>query len=248
MKTIVVDPGHGGNDRANRGYSGKYIEADGNLQFALFLHYYLKDYFNVILTRKEDKTLSLTERGKMAKGADMFLSAHSDAWEKESNGVTIFDSVDLSNETLGAEIGKAIADSMGIKFKGVRERESQKNKGEDYYTVIDVAQDIGCPVVLLLERGFHSNPHEEQLLLNNNIVRESAKAVAEKIKAYYGVSESAETKEITQPIWKYQGLEYLAKNGLLNDLENWKKKIDEPMPVWASGILLAEIHKNLKGE
>lgn len=191
MKTIVIDPGHGGNDRQNIGYSGMYVEADGNLFFSLCLKYFLKDHFNVIPTREKDMTLSLTERANIAieNKADMFISVHSDAWKIESNGVTIFDSVDLNNESIAKAIGEAVAEGMGIKFKGARERESTNYLGEDYYTVIDKAQDAGIPVVLLLERGFHSNPQEEKLFLNNALVRESARLAAEKIKKYYGVEE-----------------------------------------------------------
>lgn len=185
--TLVFDAGHGGKDKYNRGYSERYVEADGNLQFVLFLNYYLKDYFNVVLTRKKDKTMSLTERGRMAKDADMFISFHSDAYTKTSSGVTVFDSVDLDNTLIGEKVGMAVASAMKIRFNGVRERESAKYRGEDYYTVIDVAQDIGCPVVLLVERGFHSNPVEEKKLLDDKIVRESAKSVADVIKHYYGI-------------------------------------------------------------
>ncbi|QZY56727.1 N-acetylmuramoyl-L-alanine amidase [Crassaminicella profunda] len=186
---FVIDPGHGGKDRANKGHSGRYVEADGNLQFALYLRDYLNPYFHVVLTRDKDKTLSLTERGRMAKGADMFLSVHSDAYTSNSSGVTIFDSVDLKNEDIAKNIGKAVADAMGIPFRGSREKESSRHPGEDYYTVIDVAQDGGCPCVLLLERGFHSNPAEEKKLLNANIVQASAEATANAIKKYYKIQE-----------------------------------------------------------
>lgn len=212
---IIIDPGHGGTDRANRGASGNYIEADGNLKFSIYLNECLKDYMNVILTRDKDMTLSLTERGKIAKGADMFISIHSDAYSSTSSGVTIFDSVDLKNEKIGTAIGKACADAMGIPFRGHKEKESEKYPGEDYYTVIDVAQDIGCPCVLLLERGFHTNPNEERLLLDDNVVKNSAKAVAEEIKKYFGVKNEVQPSGVHWAEKHYNSL--IAKGLVINE-------------------------------
>lgn len=237
MKTIVISPGHGGKDRYNIGYSGKYIEADGNLEFSLYLKEELQDFFNVILTREVDKTLSLTERGKIAikNNADMFLSVHSDAWLKTSNGVTIFDSVDLDNTDIANKIGQACADAMGIKFNGHRERQSKKYPGEDYYTVIDVAQDGGVPVVLLLERGFHSNPYEEKLLIDSDIVKKSAIAVANEIKKYYGV---VDTTDVQEKSWEQKlgekAIDNLVAKGLINNPELWKSKDlkNEATPLW----------------
>lgn len=199
--TICLDPGHGGTDRSNRGASGKYVEADGNLQFALFLRDELKNDFNVVMTRTTDTTLGLTARAKVAVNAkaSMFISIHSDAFDNKTSGVKVFDSINLKNEEIAKKIGQATATAMGIKFLGHRERESEKYKGNDYYTVIDVAHDGGVPVVLLLERGFHSNPNEEKLLLDANIVKKSAQAVAREIKTYYGiVSKTVEVKPVVQ--------------------------------------------------
>lgn len=41
--------------------------------------------------------------------------------------------------------------------------------------------------------------------------------------------------------WKYDGLNYLHEIGILNDLDLWKEKIDEPMPVWAVTLLMKRI-------
>lgn len=235
MKTIVIDPGHGGKDRSNRGYSGKYIEADGNLKFSLYLKEELQNCFNVILTREKDETLSLTERGNIAvkNNADMFISVHSNAWTKESNGVIVFDSVDLDNISIANKIGKACADAMGIKFKGCRERKSKKYPNEDYYTVIDVAQDGGIPVVLLLERGYHSNPYEEKLLLDSNIVKNSAVAIANEIKKYYGVDDMSKEKPWQQKLGE-KAIDNLYKKKLIDSPDIWKNKDlkNEATPLW----------------
>ena len=187
MKTIVIDPGHGGNDRANRGKQG-YIEADGNLAFALELRDALQGTYRVLLTRERDKTLSLTERGLFAanNGAFLFCSIHSDARSDPAvSGVTVYESVDLADERLAAVVGRAVADAMGIPFRGVKSRESAKYPGEDYYTVIDVAQDRGVPHILLVERGYHTNPSDERKLMDPDIVRKSAQAMAKAIIEFF---------------------------------------------------------------
>lgn len=43
------------------------------------------------------------------------------------------------------------------------------------------------------------------------------------------------------PAWKFEGIDKLAEMDLLNTPEEWKKKIDEPMPVWACMLILSRI-------
>lgn len=174
---VAIRAGHGGSDRANRGPSG-YVEADGNLVYSKFLVEYLKtdSRFEVNNIRECDITVALSQGPILAAdwNADVYMSIHSDAYSSRSTGVTIFESVDLDNEYLAELVGKAIAEAMAIPFRGVKSKESKKYPGEDYYTDIDKAQDLGIPFVLLIERGFHSNPNEEVKLMDENIVRASA--------------------------------------------------------------------------
>jgi len=184
----ALDAGHGGNDRANKGISGEYIEADGNLEFVLYMKERfdkVKDLFDITLTRSADKSMSLTSRGKMAKGKDFFISIHSDAYNSKAFGVKIFDSVDLKNEEFAKKVANAYAKVIGSVSRGCYERESNKYVGEDYYTVIDSAQDIGCPNVLLLERDFHSNPEIEKKLLDSDLMKKGAYAVVDEYIKYY---------------------------------------------------------------
>ena len=75
MKKIKVflDPGHGGEDRSNRGPTG-YVEADGMLDVCLKLRNELLSTgaFEVKLSRDKDMTVGVRERGQMAAkwGAD----------------------------------------------------------------------------------------------------------------------------------------------------------------------------------
>lgn len=44
-----------------------------------------------------------------------------------------------------------------------------------------------------------------------------------------------------EPAWKFEGIEKLARMGLLNTPDEWIKKINEPMPVWACMLILSRI-------
>lgn len=185
---VAIRAGHGGSDRANRGPTG-YIEADGNLQFALFLEEELKTdpRFEVYNIRKTDVYVPLSQGPILAAEweADVYFAIHSDAFSERSTGVTVYESVDLDNEYLAELVGKAVAEGMAIPFRGVKSKESKKFPGEDYYTDIDKAQDLGIPFVGLIERGFHSNPHEEDKLKDSATVRRSTKKMREALQLFF---------------------------------------------------------------
>lgn len=79
VKTIVIDPGHGGRDPGAIGPTGIY-EKDVTLDIAKRLRDRLADHGNyeVFLTREADETLALRERVEIAKArqADLFISVH----------------------------------------------------------------------------------------------------------------------------------------------------------------------------
>lgn len=186
MFIVTLDPGHGGSDRANRGYSGKYIEADGNLKIALGIRDYFKnhDSIKIYLTRDKDATLSLTKRAQIAAGhkSDLFISIHSDAGPIQAGGVTIFRSMYLPNDQeIGEMIGNAVANAMGISFRGCKTRAGIKYPNKDYYTVIQKSYEYGISHVFLLERGFHTNPNEEKLLLNEKVNQKVIEAISKAI-------------------------------------------------------------------
>ncbi len=79
VHTIVIDPGHGGEDPGAIGPNG-LMEKDITLKIARLLHNRLMDEpgLNVILTRDSDVTLSLKHRVEYAKenDADLLISIH----------------------------------------------------------------------------------------------------------------------------------------------------------------------------
>ena len=94
-RTIVaIDPGHGGFDPGAK--AGKLDEADLVLTFARRLQEMLLSTgrFDVVLTRKDDKFVSLDHRLTRARaaGADVFLSIHADALDQAggASGMVVY--------------------------------------------------------------------------------------------------------------------------------------------------------------
>jgi N-acetylmuramoyl-L-alanine amidase len=86
VKTIVIDPGHGGRDPGAIGANGtkeKYITLDVAIKLRQRLA--ALNVFNVLLTREDDRTLSLPDRVEYAKdnSADLFISIHVNSLTKK---------------------------------------------------------------------------------------------------------------------------------------------------------------------
>jgi len=166
-KTIVLDPGHGGSDRYNRGQNG-YIEADGVLDIALKLKPMLKELgANVILTRDKDEYLTLYERGQIANenDADIFISLHTNAMPNNNDvqGIETYYSIDPYNESklLAECVLNSVHKICGRKRRFARSRLNSKGN-DDYYGVLRYSDTPAC----IVEYGYHTNPNEETLLLN----------------------------------------------------------------------------------
>jgi len=84
LPLIVIDPGHGGEDIGARGPDG-LLEKNVTLNIAKDIEELIKErkWSRVILTRTEDKGLSLKERTEFANknNADLFVSIHTNASE-----------------------------------------------------------------------------------------------------------------------------------------------------------------------
>lgn len=243
---IMIDPGHGGSDRYNRGPTG-YIEADGMLDLSIRLKNELDktEAFEVKLTRDKDMTVGVRERGNMAArwGADMFISEHSNATGRANStvrGVDVFYSVDIaSDKPLAGKFSKAIAEAMGTQNNGCKTWESEKYPGEDYLGVIDAAQDGGVPHVFLIENGFHDNSQDEALLKQESVRQKIAEAQAGEICKFYGVLCKKELN------WKEKIVKEAFDAGLITD-KAWIKRADEKTTVWFVCAVAINLLKRLK--
>ena len=85
VKTILIDPGHGGKDRGAAGV--RYTEKALTLQVAKRLYSNLsKMGYRVYMTRVNDRKLELSDRARISNSikADLFISIHMNAAENRS--------------------------------------------------------------------------------------------------------------------------------------------------------------------
>lgn len=99
---VVVDPGHGGDDHGARGANG-LLEKDIVLDVARRLARRLQEQaLRVVMTRGDDRFVSLDERTELAnrEGADLFLSIHANASRaRGARGIeTFFASLEATDE------------------------------------------------------------------------------------------------------------------------------------------------------
>ena len=97
IKTIVIDPGHGGKDSGTMGTKRfKIYEKHVALDVALKLGKYIESEFpdvEIIYTRKEDVFLELNQRTEIANrsNADLFISIHCDGFNNpRPYGASVF--------------------------------------------------------------------------------------------------------------------------------------------------------------
>ncbi|MBQ3641309.1 N-acetylmuramoyl-L-alanine amidase [bacterium] len=169
-KTIVIDAGHGGNDTG--ALRGKILEKDLTLQIALKVRDVLKSkgFTKVIMTRAEDKTLTLAERVEIANSnnADIYVSIHINASVKsEINGIETHYYSDS-----GYEVAK-------VMHKELLEKISAEDRGL-FKSKFYVINHTEAPAVLL-ELGFISNEQEKNALISDKRQQDSAEAIAQGI-------------------------------------------------------------------
>jgi N-acetylmuramoyl-L-alanine amidase len=119
IETVVLDPGHGGKDHGKMGRGG-LLEKDVNLAIGKRT----RDLFEqelglkVVMTREDDRLLSLTERTEIANqaGAHVFISIHCNSWfSAEAGG---FEAYFLSPARTEWDRAVAMAENAADEFTG----------------------------------------------------------------------------------------------------------------------------------
>jgi len=243
---VVIDAGHY-NNCPNIGHNG-YNEGNSMYKLAVFLKDELVRHgIEVLMTRDEKTNPSLYERGLMGKGSDLFISLHSNAGG--GKGVEVFYSVDIpTDKQLALDIASITAFMMNTSLRGTgaKTRESEKNKGEDYYGVIDSAQDNGAKRVILIENGFHDNVEECKFLSSDynlqKLAEQQAKVICEHLGVKY-IDHIATDIDVAHNLdWKEEAFNYLNNNGI----EVNEKRFNAPITRAEAMVLLMRLHKSLK--
>jgi len=194
VKTVVIDPGHGGKDP---GALGKYSsEKDLTLSISRKLAKILiRTGYKVIMTRNRDVLLSLESRPAVCErfGGDIFISIHCNAVKIHSvEGIETFI---YAPEGTASTYGGSLANSE----KGNKYNKNNVRLGYDIQKQLSLMQspDRGLkhsrfkvlklsPVpAVLIEVGFVSSPSEEYLLRQGKYQDILAYRIAQGIVTYF---------------------------------------------------------------
>ena len=210
VKTIVIDPGHGGKD------PGAVSQNRQEKQIVLSLSKTLRDIlvkkgYNVRLTRETDMFIPLRKRTQFATNqkADLFISIHTNAsTARSAAGIETYylalasdesARITAMRENAGAEynmkeldalVGRILKESKSTESRRLAELiqaqlasgKQVKNRGVKHAPFVVL---IGTKVpAVLVEVGFISNPTEGKKLTTKAYQRQLARAIAKGIEQY----------------------------------------------------------------
>ena len=210
IKTVVIDPGHGGKDpgAVNRyGAKEKNIVLDISKRLKRYLE---KKGFKVILTRDKDVFIPLQKRSELAnkKDADLFISIHANASKySRAKGFEVYY---LSEATDDNARALAACENASLKFENdgsptmwdlVLTENRRESRGLAYYICNITSDSLGMRkrgvkgarfVVLkgammpavLVEVGFLTNRREGAKLAEGYHREKIAKAIGRSVLAY----------------------------------------------------------------
>ncbi|MFA5688342.1 MAG: N-acetylmuramoyl-L-alanine amidase [Kiritimatiellales bacterium] len=198
-RTVVLDAGHGGKDNgavSPRNVQEKRLTLDVTRRVRTILQ---SRGINVVLTRSEDKDLSLPARTKLASTlqGDLFVSIHANsAADRSANGIETFvlslpgryshnsfgkgaastaknpgNHFDAANMALGFAIQKHLVRTTARTDRGVKRARFQ------------VIKDAPCPAALV-EIAFLSNAREEAVVIEAAGRDKIARGIADGISEY----------------------------------------------------------------
>ncbi|TYS17947.1 sporulation protein [Rossellomorea vietnamensis] len=172
MKTIIIDPGHGGSDPG--AIYGNAMEKTYNLTIALRVRDYLQANFDgsFLMTRTNDTTVSLSERSNFAnsRNADFFLSIHNNAaggtgFESYIYNGTVPEQTKNYQNSVHNEIMSSIKQKYGIKDRG--------KKRANFHVLRETEMSS-----ILLEVLFIDNPDDLKLLNDPLFIPDVSAAIA----------------------------------------------------------------------
>ena len=174
VRTIVIDPGHGGSDvgATRDGIYEKDITLDISKRLAKILD---KKGYNVLLIRDNDTYVSLQDRVKYTEenNGDLFVSIHvNSSVTPEGVGLETHYFTDQSYD-FAQIVHKEFANAIKSKDRGL------------FKSRFYVIKNTTCPSILV-ETGFISNPEERKELMTTERKQKTAEAIAKGIQKYLG--------------------------------------------------------------
>ncbi len=181
--SIVIDPGHGGHDMGTQSISKpRYQEKSLNLVTAKFVRDYLQQLgYQVLMTREEDKFISLDRRAEMANEhkPTLFISIHyNSAPIAEAQGIEVFfyQSKDRKERTVKS---KHLAQLV---LKNILLETKAKSRGIKPGNFLVIRQ-TKMPAILV-EGGFVTNEAELQNLKDPIYLKRLAWGIVKGVEEY----------------------------------------------------------------
>lgn len=183
-KTIVIDPGHGGQDSGAVGLYG-VKEKDWTLKTAIACANYLRAAgADVVMTRETDTYPSLKDRADITNNskAVFFCSIHynkggtvinKSTGEQNGNGVEVFAGDGSSANTVARNVLNSILNSFNLRTRGVKD-------GTHLYVIANTV-----PPAILVEGGFVSNSRDVSLLNSDAALKRMGEQIAKGIIASF---------------------------------------------------------------
>lgn len=162
---VLIDAGHGGKD------SGHNNEKDYNLSIAKKIAARSNEEVKVILTRDSDNFITLEQRVEQANRLkpNLLLSLHCNAHINESRkGPEVYFSENNKQSESSQEYGTSLLENI-LKMDDFEE-------GQLKMANFIILKDTEVPSIML-ELGFLTNPHDRELLINDNSQNELAKEI-----------------------------------------------------------------------
>ena len=197
-----------------------YWESEVMWRYHLMKKAYLEQHgFDVRLTRDDQtKDLDIVERGRKAAGCVAYISDHTDAAENDVADFVSAYHMTADNATNADDISKSLAEKlapliahdMGTKqgYKVLtrqtdRARNKDGVKNDNYYGELHGARLANVPGIIL-EHSFHTNLRSTNWLLNDSNLDRLAKAEAEVIAEYFGMTGEADPAPDSGKLWRVQ--------------------------------------------
>lgn len=193
-KIIILDPGHHKSENLSP-VDTRYTEGNYVLITALYLKKLLiSEGATVYLTRKDEKEISLIQRGSMYQNLkpDLFISIHTNALGKKIqtnvSGIEIVYSVKHPEDIdVCKKMLNIISKEMNMKPIKIYKRYSSKSTDKK---LIDWNIELNNAVNdkthgFIIVGGFHDNPHDFKALTENKGTKRFAQAIYLAILSYF---------------------------------------------------------------
>ncbi|MCM1161172.1 MAG: N-acetylmuramoyl-L-alanine amidase [Roseburia sp.] len=192
--TIVLDPGHGG-DNLGLNYNG-HIEKEMNLIVANAMREELEkyDHVTVYLTNEDARGMSLKQRAAYGKevGADVLISLHFNM----SEGHTNFGSeVWVPSKGLAYRQMRSLGDifleefeGIGLHTRGVKTR--LNDRGTDYYGIIRESAELDIPA-MIVEHCYADYKTDTPYIETKEDLQRFGQLDARAVAKYYGLTSEA---------------------------------------------------------